>query len=210
MKNAKWIKGSIFGLTMLISGAVMAIAEPEYTLIKKDDDYELRHYAPMIVAETMVSGSISDASNQGFRIIADFIFGNNSLQDGTSDKIAMTAPVTVEPKSEKIDMTAPVTIQQDSGQWRVHFVMPSSYSMDSLPKPNNPQVTIREIPARRYGVLRFSGFTGEKKVADKTGELLKWLDRKGISPIGQPELARYDNPWTTLPFFRRNEIMVRY
>lgn len=195
--------------TILIAGAAMAVAEPEYNLIEKADEFELRAYAPMIVAETTVSGSLDDASGAGFRLIADYIFGNNTTADGGEDKIAMTAPVTVAPSSQKISMTAPVTIEGEDGQWRVHFVMPAEYDLDSLPRPNNPLVTLRPIPARNYAVIRFSGFTGEEKIGRKTGELLAWLERKGIEPVGNPELARYNPPWT-LPFMRRNEVMVRY
>ena len=121
----------------------------------------------------------------------------------------MTAPVTMEPKSENISMTAPVSMEQTGGQWRVHFVMPSQYTLDTLPKPNNPAVTLREVPTSNYAVIRFSGFAGEDKTASKTADLIAWLDSKGIIPVGNPELARYNPPWT-LPFLRRNEVMVAY
>lgn len=187
----------------------MATEEPEYTVIEKSGAFELRSYSPMIVAETRVSGSMDDASSAGFRLIADYIFGNNTSRGGGNEKISMTAPVTMEPASEKISMTAPVSIEQEDGQWRVHFVMPSDYTMEILPRPNNPAVSLREVPARNYAVIRFSGFTGEDKIAAKTAELMSWLDSKGITPIGKPELARYNPPWT-LPFLRRNEVMVAY
>ncbi len=187
----------------------MAIEEPNYTLIEKSGDYELRAYSPKILAETLVSGSADSASSAGFKLIADYIFGNNTSAGGDSDKISMTAPVTMAPNSEKISMTAPVSMQQANGQWRVHLVMPSQYTLDSLPKPNNPSVTLREVPAANYAVIRFSGLTGENKVAQKTQALMAWLDSKGITPTGNPELARYNPPWT-LPFLRRNEIMVAY
>ena len=187
----------------------MATEEPEYTVIEKSEAFELRSYSPMIVAETRVSGSMDDASSAGFRLIADYIFGNNTSRDGGNEKISMTAPVTMEPESEKISMTAPVSIEQEDGKWRVHFVMPSEYTMETLPRPNNPAVTLREVPASNYAVIRFSGFTGEDKVAAKTAELMAWLDSKGITPTSKPELARYNPPWT-LPFLRRNEVMVAY
>jgi DNA gyrase inhibitor GyrI len=87
--------------------------------------------------------------------------------------------------------------------------MPADYTMETLPRPNNPAVTLREVPASKYAVIRFSGFTGEEKVAAKTAELIAWLDSKGITPDGEPKLARYNPPWT-LPFLRRNEVMVAY
>jgi hypothetical protein len=194
---------------LLVAGSAMAIEEPKYTVIEKSGAFELRAYSPKIVAETRVSGSLDKASSAGFRLIADYIFGNNTSRTGGSEKISMTAPVTMEPKSEKISMTAPVSMEQTGEQWRMHFVMPSQYTLESLPRPNNPAVTLREVPQGNYAVIRFSGLAGEDKVAAKTAELMAWLDGKGISPNGKPELARYNPPWT-LPFFRRNEVMVAY
>jgi len=187
----------------------MATEEPSYEVIEKSGDFELRTYSPMIVAETQVAGPMDDASSAGFRLLADYIFGNNTSHAGSNEKISMTAPVTMEPRSEKISMTAPVSMQPTGEQWRVHFVMPSKYTLDTLPKPNNPAVALREVPASNVAVIRFSGLVGEKKRAAKEAELISWLDSKGIEPIGQPQLARYNPPWT-LPFLRRNEVMVYY
>ena len=187
----------------------MATEEPSYTVIEQSGDFELRSYSPMIVAETQVSGPMDDASSAGFRLIADYIFGNNTSPAGGNEKISMTAPVTIKPQSEKISMAVPVSMEQIGEQWRVHFVMPSQYTLDTLPTPNNPAVSLREIPARNYAVIRFSGLIGEKKLAAKTTELMTWLVSKDITAIGQPELARYNPPWT-LPFLRRNEVMMAY
>lgn len=185
----------------------MAIEEPAYTVTEQSAPFELRTYQPKIVAEVVVSGSMDEASSMGFRLLANYIFGNNTAGGGGSEKIQMTAPVGMEPSSEKISMTAPVSMQESDGRWRVSFVMPSQYTMETLPRPNNAAVTIREIPATRYAVIRFSGLTGAKKVANKTEDLQAWLAKKGLKPVGAPELARYNPPWI-LPFLRRNEIMV--
>jgi hypothetical protein len=179
---------------LFVAGSAMAIEEPKYTVIEKSGAFELRAYSPKIVAETRVSGSLDKASSAGFRLIANYIFGNNTSRTGGSEKISMTAPVSMEQTGE---------------QWRMHFVMPSQYTLESLPRPNNPAVTLREVPQGNYAVIRFSGLAGEDKVAAKTAELMAWLEGKGISPVGKPELARYNPPWT-LPFFRRNEVMVAY
>lgn len=204
------IRRLLIGLFMLfLTGPVMAIEEPEYTLIEKSGPFELRVYSPKIVAETLVSGSLDKASNAGFRLIADYIFGNNTSRTGDNEKISMTVPVAMRPESEKISMTVPVSIKQASGLWRVYFVMPGQYTLETLPKPNNPAVTLREMPVNNYAVIRFSGFTGEDKIASKTANLMTWLETKGIIPIDKPELARYNPPWT-LPFLRRNEVMVAY
>lgn len=196
-------------LLLLVTGGAMATEEPAYTVIEQSGNFELRRYEPMIIAETLVSGSMDDASGVGFRLIADYIFGNNTVRSGGNEKISMTAPVAMEAQSEEISMTAPVSMERSAGKWRMHFVMPSEYTLNTLPRPNNPAVTLREIPATNYAVIRFSGFAGENKVAAKTAELKAWLEGRGIEPLGNPELARYNPPWT-LPFFRRNEVMIRY
>lgn len=213
---------------LIYSGAVMAIEEPEYTLLEKDDNFELRHYEPKIIAEVSVQGSANQASNKGFRLLADYIFGNNTVNsnDTGSTKISMTAPVVLEPtiqpdQSQKISMTAPVVLEstqladnnelagENEQTWLVHFVMPKKFTLESLPKPNNSAVNIQYIPEQKYAVIRFSGLAGEDKVAKKTQALIAWLKTKNITPLGQPKLARYNPPWT-LPFLRRNEVLVQY
>jgi SOUL heme-binding protein len=196
------------GLLMLgLVNIAMATEEPKYSVIEKSGDIELRAYAPMVIAETLVDGTMDAATSVGFKRIADYIFGNNTARAGGSEKISMTAPVTMTPTSEKISMTAPVTMQATGGQWRMYFVMPSQYTLDALPKPNNPAVTLREVPASRVAVLRFSGLAGEEKTAKKTAELLAWIKQQQLIPKQTPQLARYNPPWT-LPFLRRNEVMV--
>ena len=187
----------------------MATEEPKFEILTKDGDFELRRYAPMIVAETLVSGSQDEASNRGFRIIAGYIFGDNKSVHAAAEKIAMTAPVLLEKQDagKKIDMTAPVTMDKIGDRWRVHFVMPAQYKIADLPTPNNPAILLRKISASKYAVLRFSGFAGEEKVAAKTKELTDWVIARGHAAINAPQLARYDPPWT-LPFMRRNEILV--
>jgi hypothetical protein len=199
----------VFCIVFSFPLSAMAIEEPKFDLLEKTDSFELRLYRPMIVAEVLVDGDMDQASSKGFRLIADYIFGNNRAHSGGNEKIAMTAPVTVEPKAEKIAMTAPVTVQQGSGKWRVNFVMPSEYTLATLPVPNNDQVMLREVPARRVAVVTFSGIAGESKTSRKTEQLLAWMTGKQLKPIRTPELARYNPPWT-LPFLRRNEVMVEY
>ncbi len=202
---------SIIGpILLILTVNAMAAAEPKFDLLEKSDDFELRQYHPMIIAEVLVEGDMDQASGKGFRLIADYIFGNNQSKTGGSDKIAMTAPVTLQPKSEKIAMTAPVTMASDAGKWRVNFVMPAEYTMDTLPTPNNSQVMLRQIPARKVAVLRFSGLVSTEKATQKTKELLNWMAAKKLeASTAEPELARYNPPWT-LPFLRRNEIMIQY
>jgi len=206
------LKRLIVGLSFLfLAGNSMAIEEPKYRVIETNGAFELRVYDPKIIAEVEVSGNLKRASNKGFKLIADYIFGNNTSRDSLNqnEKITMTTPVTMQAKSEKIAMTAPVTMAQKGKRWNMHFVMPSSYTIATLPKPNNPAVKIKQIEGAKYAIVRFSGLAGKAKIDKKTVELEKWLSSRNIVPTGKPELARYNPPWT-LPFMRRNEVMIQY
>ncbi len=194
---------------LLWTGTLMATEEPKFESLRLEDNIEIRRYVPVIVAETFVDGDMDSATRHGFQRIADYIFGNN-------ERIAMTVPVVAEPqdKAEKIAMTVPVSIKPQEAaatrmagaqRWRIHFVMPSQYTLATLPKPLNPAIGLREIPARTYAVLTYSGSNTASTVQERTDQLLAWLQAQGIAPIGQPQLARYNPPWT-LPFLRRNEI----
>ena len=201
---------------LMWSQSAMAIEEPHFKVISKIGPFEVRQYAPMLVAETMVEGDMDEASNRGFRRIADYIFGNNQLaQGGSAAKIAMTAPVTVEPQSEKIAMTAPVTmsaasadsVMTASNKWRVHFVMPSQYTLANIPQPKNSEVKLREIPGKFFAVNSYTGFNTQARVQAKTDDLSAWVATQKMNTLSSPQLSRYDPPWT-LPMLRRNEIMI--
>ena len=208
MKRLTTLTSLIFGLFW--TGTLMATEEPKFESLRKEDNIEIRRYVPVIVAATTVDGDMDSASNQGFQRIAGYIFGQN-------ERIAMTAPVVAEAQSnaEKIAMTAPVSIEPQNAEgsnmagaqrWRIHFVMPSQYTLATLPKPLNPQVQLREIPAKTFAALTYSGINTENKVQEKTEQLLNWLKSQKIETLGKPQLARYNPPWT-LPFLRRNEIL---
>ena len=203
-----------------LGGSVMAVEEPKFEVLTKEvtqeGTFELRKYAPFIVAETWVEGDLDAASSKGFRAIADYIFGNNQAAgagDKAGAKIAMTAPVTLEAgaaKPQKIAMTAPVTVEPNAtmsgtGQWRVHFVMPSEYTLATLPKPNNDAVQLREVPAKTFAVVTYSGFNTQSRIKEETDKLGNWMQGKSLNARGNALLARYDPPWT-LPLFRRNEV----
>ena len=193
--------------SLITSKTAMAIEEPKFNLIAKENAFELRAYQSKIIAEVTIDAGMSESSSKGFRLIADFIFGNNTSREGGSEKISMTAPVSVYEKSEQISMTAPLGVQEVKDGWKVYFVMPSKYTLDSLPKPNNAQVSIKQIPAKKFAVIRFSGLVDEEKMNKKVKDLNEWIVSRNLKPISNPELARYNPPWT-LPFLRRNEVMV--
>ncbi|NYT75651.1 heme-binding protein [Alcaligenaceae bacterium] len=200
----------------------MATEEPKFKQLAQEDKFEVREYNAVVVAETVVQGDMDTASRDGFKLIANYIFGENhkgeGLGQGASEKIAMTAPVIAEPEtgSHAISMTAPLTTEAVgitqtmtfATCWRIQFFMPGQYTVASLPKPNNEAVVLREIPSSRYAVVLFSGMASTARIEIKTEELFHWMSVNRLIPAGAPKLARYDPPWT-LPALRRNEIQIQ-
>ena len=193
----------------------MAIEEPPYQVLQQDGAFEIRHYAPQLVAQTWAEGDMDAASNRGFRRIANFIFGNNQVPNSDqSASIAMTAPVTVEPVSPPMTMTGPLSLSptspapiESATKWRIQFVMPNSYTLATLPQPRSEAIEVREIPSKTFLVHRYSWFNTTSRVQEKIDATLQWAQQHALTVIGTPQLARYDPPWT-LPMFKRNEIHV--
>ena len=181
---------------------VSNVEKPKYQILSSQGKIEMREYEPMIIAAVQVQGERAKAIRQGFRRLADYIFGNNTVSTG----IVMTAPVTQQ-HSQKIPMMAPVSEQASDGKWTVSFVMPAKYSMDTLPKPNNSAVVLREIPKKRFVVIQFSGFNSTKNITLHEKKLTAYRLKNAIQGIAPPVYAFYNPPWT-LPFLRRNEIMI--
>jgi hypothetical protein len=181
----------------------MATEEAPYTVIKSDDIFELREYAPQILAEIIVDGDLESAGNKAFRPLFRYISGDNKSRG----KIAMTAPVSQEQTGEKISMTAPVSQQSVQGKWAVSFMMPASYTMETLPTPDDANIKLRQVPARRVAAVRYSGFWSENKFLRYKQELECWISANNLKVIGDPVWARYNPPFT-LWFLRRNEILI--
>ena len=163
----------------------MAVEEAKYSVLKKNDRFEIRDYAPHVLAEIIVEGDIEQAG----------------------DKIEMTAPVSQEPRGEKIKMTAPVSLQPAQGRWAVSFMMPSSYTLETLPEPEDPGIILRQVPARRMAVVRYSGFWSKKNYLRYKNKLEEWINKEGLTILGDPIWARYNPPFTPW-FLRRNEILI--
>jgi hypothetical protein len=179
----------------------MAIDEPPYAVVRAYDTFEVRHYEPYLVAETVVGGTAADAGNEGFRILAAYIFGANK----GSRKIAMTAPVTEVPV--KIAMTAPVAQSARADGYAVQFAMPRQWTLETLPEPTDPRVTLRAVPARTIAVVRYSGTWSQGGYEEHLTQLEAALAKEGLRWHGDPAWARYDPPWK-LWFMRRNEIWL--
>jgi len=181
----------------------MAIEEAPYKVVKSAGIFELRDYAPQILAEVVVDGDLEGAGNKAFRRLFSYITGANRSQG----KIAMTAPVSQEAAGENIPMTAPVGQRRDQDKWSVSFTMPASQTLESLPVPTDPGITLRPVPARRIAAVRYSGFWSEKNYLRYKGELEKWIRDNGLTACGAPIWARYNPPFA-LWFLRRNEILI--
>lgn len=189
----------------IIIGAVeaMAIEEAKYQVIQQEDPFEIRDYEAHILAETIVEGSSKEAGDEGFKRLFSYISGDNR----TGGKVAMTAPVSQEPVGEKIKMTAPVGQQRVDETWVVSFMMPASYTLETLPEPTDPKVVLRRVPPRRMAAVRYSGFWSRKKYLQHKEKLESWIQKKGLTIAGDPIWARYDPPF--MPWFlRRNEVLI--
>ena len=194
------VAGAVGGLFGIRAGT----EEPPYQLDRTMGAVEVRTYAPRLAAQTEVEGEKQAALNKGFSRIADYIFGANVSRSS----IAMTAPVVQVPASQKIAMTAPV-VQTEAGanRWSVRFIMPKQWTMETLPAPVDERVKLVTMPARRFAVIRFSGSAGQAALDAKTSELQEFVRARGMTPQGEPLFAFYNPPWT-LPFFKRNEVML--
>ena len=183
----------------------MAIEEPEFDVLAEYDAYEVRRYAPYLVAEVDVAGEGLDG--QAFRILAGYIFGDNQK----SEKMQMTAPVEARanPPSEKMAMTAPVIsgTRNDQSTTTFAFVMERKYTLEMLPRPNDERIRLLERPARVLAVRKYSGGWSESKFAENKRYLLDALSTDDINVSGDVEWARYDSPFKPW-FLRRNEIWV--
>lgn len=187
----------------------MAIEEPKYILIEKNDIFEVREYQPYLVAQTKVTGDFDETGSKAFRILFKYISGKNQQ----NSNIEMTAPViqeNVQQDGEKIQMTAPVIqeIDGENSQSTVYsFVMPLNFTLATLPLPIDKRITLKEIPAKTVAVRVFSGSWGEENYKENEVIMLNALTKAKITTIGKPSFARYNSPFS-LWFMRRNEIII--
>jgi len=190
---------------LLVIGAqnVMAIEEASYVVLKSEGKFEVREYAPHVLAETLVDGDLESAGSRAFQKLFRYISGDNVSRT----KVAMTAPVSQKPAGEKIQMTAPVGQQRVEEQWAVSFMMPKSYTLNSLPQPKDPSVVLRQVPAQKMAVVRYSGTWSEKNYSGQKSELESWMRKIGLTRSGSEMWARYNAPFTPW-FLRRNEILI--
>ena len=183
-----------------------AIEEPAYEVIRSINDVEVRQYAPYVVAEVRIDADADEAGNLAFPILAGYIFGKNKGEK----KFDMTAPVTQVAAPQRLEMTAPVTqtaVPGAAGNYLIQFVLPKGVTLASAPEPIDPRVKVREVPASRVAVIRYSGFWSEANYAEHLDRLRSVLKAAGVNTIGEPVFSRYNPPF--MPWFlRRNEIWL--
>ncbi len=194
---------TIILVTGIAGGCAISIEEAKYEVVSKDENFEIRDYAPHVVAETVVEGTLENAGNTAFYRLFEYISGKNQ----TRDKIVMTAPVSQEPVTEKINMTVPVGQQRFERGWLVSFTMPASYNLEALPEPADTTVKLRRVLACRMAVVRYSGGWSEKRYLRYKKKLESWINKKEFRSLGEPIWARYNPPFTPW-FLRRNEILI--
>lgn len=184
------------------------VEQAEYTVVEKMNGYEIREYPAHIVAQTTVSGDYGESMGSGFTIVAGYIFGGNTKKEN----IAMTAPVVAQTgeqqkTSESIPMTAPVVATTEGDSQTISFGMPRSYTLETLPTPDDSRVKIVMIPAKKYAVMRFSWYRSDARIKSMQEALRRALARDGVATSGSIAYAGYNAPWTP-PWMTRNEVLV--
>lgn len=210
MGIGKWVAA---GAGLAAAGGAVAYAQyrdiekPAYEVVMADEAFELRQYEPMIVAEVTHTGTRRNTSGKSFRRLAAYIFGNDRPDGG--EEIAMTSPVMSErvDQNEPIAMTSPVVSEQtNQGEWRTRFVMPSKFTMETLPTPPS-DIALTQVPGRRMAAVRFNGNAPDRELAKMEAALGDWITQQGLTRVGSVEYAFYDAPMIPGPM-RRNEVMV--
>ena len=188
--------------SLLVAKSAMAIEKAKYTVLEKDDSFELRQYEAQIVAETFVEGDLEEVGNEGFRRLYAYISGENTK----NQSISMTAPVGQQAGSEKIAMTAPVSQEKKDNRWRITFLMPTEYTLKMLPEPIDERVKLAEEPGRLMAAVKYSGTWSEEGYEKNKALLEEYLRMRGLTKAGAAVWARYDPPF--MPWFlRRNEVL---
>ena len=194
----------------------MASEEAKFSVLLKEQNFEVREYEPHVVAQTRVEGEFSSAGRQAFGRLFKYISGYNEGQH----KVAMTLPVAQTgahddhnvAEGSKIAMTSPVVqqqggIQQKNGGWQLSFMMPAGSRIDTLPVPKDPSVSLQAVSAQKMAAVRYSGTWSERAYLEHKHALQAWLQTQGYQADGEAKWARYNPPFT-LWFLRRNEVLI--
>ena len=214
--KSKWTKepiASILGalFVFILTGCsvfgLRTSEEATYKVLGKYGQFEIREYDARVIVETDVNAPFDEAGKIAFNRLFGYISGENVAQT----KIAMTAPVMAKERDgsegKKIAMTSPVIGEKRDMGWRYIFVLPEGYTLETAPIPSDPLVKLSVMPSKKVAAIRYSGSRGEKSIRQKSDELVNWIQLRGLEIESKPRSAGYDPPWT-LPFLRRNEVMI--
>ena len=205
-KSGYFLRPLVLLFAIFFGDIVSALEEPEFKVVDKNLNFEIRYYNEYIVAEVTLDGDFSSSGNQAFRVLAGYIFGANQA----AEKMAMTAPVESQlvANSEKMAMTAPVLSLKNEDKHIYRFVMEKKYTLDSLPIPDDGRIRLLKIEPRYMAVKLFSGRWSEKNYKKEEQQLLNDLYKNNIKILGAPIFARYNAPFVPW-FLRRNEVMIQ-
>ncbi len=186
----------------MLATVAKALEQPAYTVVQSNGTYEVRNYAPYIVAEVIVPGPESEAGGQAFSLLGGYIFGKNKGER----KLEMTAPVVQTPVAPaKIEMTAPVVQTPTPSGFLVQFMMPSAYTLATLPIPLDDRVKLRQVESKTVAALTYSGSWSRSNYEEHVAILQAALLKDGVKVRGEPIYSRYNGPMTPW-FLRKNEI----
>ncbi len=173
-----------------------------YDVVRTYDDFELRRYAPYVVAEVVIRGAFEEAGNTAFRTLLGYISGQNR----SASKLAMTAPV-IQRDPEQVALTEPVQQRETThGEYAVAFVLPSSVTVENAPAPTSPEVQLHHRPGGLAAARRYRGRWTRASFEKHSTELQAAVGAAGLTPVGSPKWARFDPPYVPAPL-RRNEVV---
>ena len=186
---------------------VRTVEEASYKVLNDYGQIELREYDELLTIETSVDADYKKAGEVAFRRLFAYINGEND----SKTKIAMTSPVIANEGNsgdgERIAMTTPIFRERQNKGWRYLFVLPASYTLDSAPAPLNSEIKLSVMPKKQVAVIRYTGKWSEEAMRKKSDELAVWIQENNLESVSMPLWAGYDPPWT-IPFLRRNEVMI--
>jgi SOUL heme-binding protein len=200
------IAATAIGGILMASPAAQALEQPQYTVVQKSELYEIRKYEPYIVAEVVVPGPESEAGGQAFSLLGGYIFGKNKGER----KLEMTSPgvqtpVAAPASSTKIEMTAPVVQTPTQNGFLVQFMMPTAFTLATLPEPTDAKVKLRQVDGKTVAAHQYSGGWSQSNYDEHLTILKDALTKAGVKTQGEPMYSRYNGPMTPW-FLRKNEI----
>jgi hypothetical protein len=189
-----------------------------YEVLERQGPFEIRRYSPLILAETYVEGDLAPAGLEGYRRLVSYISGDNRARreiECTTQLVHAKGPRESGPppehhrgmRGERIAMTAPMAQSRCGTGYCISFVMPSRYTLITLPQPSNPNVTLRELPERIVAAVRYRGSWRPALFARRQAELEGFMARRGLKAAGAARFARYNPPYVPW-FLRRNEVLI--